>query len=62
MKERGIRPSVNRKTIDSFVVQKLTQSVSIAFIVNDYINMIDEIKDYLEISGVPKGPNNIKTS
>jgi len=62
MNERGTRPSVNRKTVDTYLLQKMAHLELLLIIVAEYENMVKSVKENPEISFGPVRPNNIKPS
>ena len=62
MNERGTRPSVNRKTIDAYILQKFSENGSLAIIVFEYLYTINKIEEKLGISSKLTKPDDIKFS
>jgi len=60
MNERGTRPSVNRKTVDSYLIRKMADLESLFIIVAEYQNMVKSVKEKFGISSEPVRPDNIR--
>jgi len=60
MNERGTRPSVNRKTVDAYLLQKMADLESLLIIVAEYENMEKGVKEKLGIPSGPVRPDNIR--